>query len=291
MDELVEEARAAAAAGLASFWVPNYFGMDALTCLAVVGREVPRLRFGTAVVPIYTRHPFAMAQQAMTVQAVLGGRLTLGIGLSHRPIVEGAWGLPFDRPAATMESYLEALAALTGRGDSPAASVTPVPTRPPRGPRSRVTSTSRSLSRRWPRGWWSWLGVSPTVSCCGAWGLTRSPRSWSRCARRPGALGDAPPRVVTSLPVCVTEDAGRARERIDRRFGSVDGLASYRRALDIEGAASLAEIAPVGTESEVLSALRRLEAAGATEFAAMVTTSTKSEYEATIDVLARVAEA
>ena len=130
LDELVEEARVGAGAGLASFWVPNYFGMDALTCLAVVGREVPGVRLGTAVVPIYTRHPFAMAQQAMTVQAAVAGRLTLGLGLSHRPIVEGAWGLPYDRPAATMKRYLEALAALTGRGESPAATITPVPSAP-----------------------------------------------------------------------------------------------------------------------------------------------------------------
>ncbi len=103
-------------------------------------------------------------------------------------------------------------------------------------------------------------------------------------ARRAGRRA---PRVVASLPVCVTDDAARARRRIDRRLGSVDDMASYRRALDVEGVNSLAEIAPVGTASEVVSALRRLEDAGATEFAAMVTTSTESEYQATIEVLAR----
>ena len=85
LDELVVEARVAAAAGLASFWVPNYFGMDALTCLAIVGREVPGLRLGTAVMPIYTRHPFAMAQQAMTVQAVVGGASPSASGCRTAP--------------------------------------------------------------------------------------------------------------------------------------------------------------------------------------------------------------
>ncbi len=112
LDRLVAEARQAAEVGLHSIWVPNYFGMEALTCLAIVGREVPQLRLGTAVVPIYTRHPFAMTQQALTTQAACGGRFTLGVGVSHRDIVEGAWGLSYERPASAMETYLESMNAM-----------------------------------------------------------------------------------------------------------------------------------------------------------------------------------
>ncbi len=142
-----DEARSAADAGLASFWLPNFFGLDALTSLAVVGREVPEAGLGTAVVPIYTRHPFAMAQQALTVQAAAGGRLTLGIGLSHRPIVEGAWGLPFEKPATVMRDYLSELATLIGRRDADVAPPA-VPDRPTVAVTSELTQERPSC---WPK--------------------------------------------------------------------------------------------------------------------------------------------
>ena len=59
VDDVVAEARSAEADGFASYWAPNIFGHDALTCLAIVGREVPRIELGTSVVPTYPRHPHA----------------------------------------------------------------------------------------------------------------------------------------------------------------------------------------------------------------------------------------
>ncbi|MFM8847599.1 MAG: LLM class flavin-dependent oxidoreductase, partial [Actinomycetota bacterium] len=88
IDAMVAEARAAEAAGFASYWAPQIFGHDALTALAVIGREVPRIELGTSVVPTYPRHPMMMAQQALTVNAASNGRLCLGIGLSHKIVVE-----------------------------------------------------------------------------------------------------------------------------------------------------------------------------------------------------------
>ena len=78
---------------------------------------MPDIRLGTAVVPTYPRHPMALAQQALTVSQVSGGRLDLGIGLSHQPVVEGMWGLSFERPVRHMRDYLEVLTPLL-RGES-----------------------------------------------------------------------------------------------------------------------------------------------------------------------------
>ena len=98
IDDVVAEARATADDGFAGYWIPQIFGMDALTVLAVVGREVPRIELGTAVVPTYPRHPMTLAQQALTVQAISGDRLALGIGLSHQMVIENMFG-PFVREA------------------------------------------------------------------------------------------------------------------------------------------------------------------------------------------------
>ena len=117
VDDYVANARAAAEAGFDSYWLPQIFGMEALTLLAVVGREVPGIALGTSVVPTYPRHPITMAAEALTTQKISGGRLHLGIGLSHQMVIEGMFGLSFDRPAAHMEEYLAALTPLL-RGEA-----------------------------------------------------------------------------------------------------------------------------------------------------------------------------
>ena len=66
IDDVVDEARRAEADGFATYWASQIFGHDALTALAVVGREVPRIELGTSVVPTYPRHPMMLAQQALT---------------------------------------------------------------------------------------------------------------------------------------------------------------------------------------------------------------------------------
>ena len=135
----VESAKAAAEDGFTSYWLPQIFGLDALTTLAVVGTLVPDIELGTAVVPVYPRHPAALAQQALTVQSASQSRLTLGIGLSHQMVIEHMYGFSFDRPASYMEEYLTALGPLL-RGeqtdptpnDSPRTSSSTSPTSPRR---------------------------------------------------------------------------------------------------------------------------------------------------------------
>ncbi|MGK2912973.1 MAG: LLM class flavin-dependent oxidoreductase, partial [Porticoccaceae bacterium] len=96
--------------GFDTFWMANMFGLDAMTALALVGQRTTRIKLGTAVVPSYPRHPLVMAQQAATTNAASQGRFTLGIGLSHKPIIEGMLGLSYDKPARHMREYLQVLA-------------------------------------------------------------------------------------------------------------------------------------------------------------------------------------
>src|SRR5205823_1079360 len=119
LDEMVARAARVAAAGFHSVWLPQSSSFDALTALTVIGREVPGIGLGTAVVPTYPRHPVALAAQALTTNAALGGRLALGIGLSHKMAVEGRFGISYERPARHMREYLSILLPLiaTGRAD------------------------------------------------------------------------------------------------------------------------------------------------------------------------------
>ena len=116
LDGFVADVRKASEEGFSSIWSSHIFGLDALTAIAVAGREVLDVTFGTSVIPTYPRHPMALAQQAMSTQAATGGRLTLGIGLSHQVVIEGMYGLSFDKPAIHMRDYLNILLPLVQTG-------------------------------------------------------------------------------------------------------------------------------------------------------------------------------
>src|SRR5580658_2081778 len=103
---------AAADDGFASVWMANIFGLDALTALAAAGSGIAGIEMGTAVVPTYPRHPAVLAQQALTTDLALDGRQTLGIGLSHKIVIEDIYGYSFDAPAAHMDEYLSILLPL-----------------------------------------------------------------------------------------------------------------------------------------------------------------------------------
>ena len=98
--------------GFDSYWLPQHFGADMLTVIAMAGMQTNRIELGTAVVPTYPRHPVALAQQALTAQVATGGRLTLGIGVSHRSTIEDWLGLSYDHPARHIEEYLSVLRPL-----------------------------------------------------------------------------------------------------------------------------------------------------------------------------------
>ncbi|MGH9027742.1 MAG: LLM class flavin-dependent oxidoreductase, partial [Acidimicrobiia bacterium] len=112
IDDLVDRVRTARDDGFAAFWMAQIFGLDALTALAVAGREVDGITLGTAVVPTFPRHPMMLAQQALTANAACGGRFVLGIGLSHQVVIENMLGLSFDKPFRHMREYLSVLAPL-----------------------------------------------------------------------------------------------------------------------------------------------------------------------------------
>src|SRR5947207_11108347 len=117
IDGVVGQVSKLAEQGISTAWCSQIFGYDALTLLAVLGREVPDIELGTAVVPTFPRHPIMLATQALTTQAASGGRLVLGIGLSHQIVIEGMFGYSFDRPARHMREYLSALMPLL-RGEA-----------------------------------------------------------------------------------------------------------------------------------------------------------------------------
>jgi len=112
VDEAVTQAKDLKERGVASLWFPQVFGVDSLTTITAIGREVPDIELGTAVVSVFPRHPHALAMQALSTQGAIGNRLILGLGLSHQGVIEGMYGLPYDKPVHYMREFLSILKPL-----------------------------------------------------------------------------------------------------------------------------------------------------------------------------------
>jgi 5,10-methylenetetrahydromethanopterin reductase len=263
---LREELQRAADDGFASAWMSNIFGLDALTALAVAGSQVPGIELGTAVVPTYPRHPVVLAQQAMTVATAVGGRLALGIGLSHKIVIEDMYGYSFDKPARHMREYLSILLPLLDGqpadfgGETVRAGVTLTTPRPGRVPVLLAALAPRMLELAGQRtdGTVLWMTGPATVKDYIVPAITKAAAE----SGRPG------PRVVCILPVCVTHDPDGARARADRIFAIYGQLPSYRAMLDREGAERPGDVAIVGDEDTVAAQIRALDEAGVTDFVA-----------------------
>ena len=283
LQTLVDGAVAAEADGFDSYWLPQIFGTDALSALTVIGREVPRIELGTAVVPTYPRHPLVMAAQALTVSAASAGRFTLGIGLSHQMVIEGMFGYSFEKPARHMREYLEALGpllsgepadvtgeTLTARATLDVPDSLPVPVVVAAlGPRML------QLAARLAVGTVTWMTGPRTLA----------EHTVPTIGAAASAEGLPSPRVVSALPVAVTSDPVAARERAAKIFQVYGILPSYRAMLDREGAAGPADVALVGSAAEVRAGIERVRDAGVTDFVAVEFDAHEPVHSATRDLL------
>ena len=284
VDDLVETAKLCHQAGLSSFWLAHAFEFDALSALTVIGREVPDIELGTAVVPTYPRHPLIMAQQALTVQAASGGRLTLGIGPSHKAPIEEIFGYSFAGVAAHMAEYLDVLlpSLRSEDVDYDGTTVTAHTTSPIRvdgagpcpvllgamGPRmlalAGAVADGTITSKTGPRTIETRIVPAITAAAAGA--------------------GRPAPRIAACLPCCVTDDAGAAFQLAMGEYAFSESLPSYRAMLDIEGVAHAAEVALIGDEATVTKQLHGLADAGLTDYCARLF-GTEDEQRRSIELL------
>ncbi|HEY5625143.1 MAG TPA: TIGR03564 family F420-dependent LLM class oxidoreductase [Dehalococcoidia bacterium] len=264
LDEQLKVAVDAEEAGFESFWYGHIFGHDALTLAALAAVKTKRIELGTAVAQTYARHPFVTAQQALTTQAAAEGRFTLGIGPSHHVLVQGMWGLPYERVAENVREYLSVLRPLIDQGNVAFSGeqyrVVGALQIPDRKPCSVLISALAPMMLRiageLADGTLTWMTGPKTI----ADHIVPRINSAAEEAGRP------PPRVCVSLPVAVTDDVAAARDAAAALFEMYGQLPNYRRMLDREGAAGPADVAIAGSEADVERQIRAIADTGATDF-------------------------
>lgn len=261
--ELAVDAARASDAGFGSYWIPQLpWGPDALIALAVAGSAVPEMELGTAVIPVYTRHPITMAQQAATTALTLGeGRLALGIGMSHKPVVEGQFGIPFERPIRYLREYLEIMTPLlrnekvsfrgemmTGRASHMLADA-PVPS-------VLIAALGPQMLRlagKMADGTITWMTGNATLAELTVPTIRGAAEE----------AGRAQPRVLVGLPIMCTDDVEAGRALGAKLFEIYGKLPSYRAMLDREGLAGPEDFCIIGDESMIEERLAAVFDAGA----------------------------
>jgi F420-dependent oxidoreductase-like protein len=269
---LVSDAEAAEQAGFTSIWVPQIPDeFDALTAIALMGRATAKVELATAVMPIQTRHPIAMAQQALANQAICGGRFTLGLGPSHHWIVSDMLGLPYERPAYQVRNYLEVLnAAFAGPGPVDVENdeyrvhnpldvtdIVPTPILV-----AALAPVMLRLAGEMASGTILWMADERAIGEHVVPRITRA----AETAGRPA------PRIVAGVPVvlCLNDEVDDARARANKVLGHAEYSPNYQRLIEHGDATDVGDTMAAGDEATVLARLRRYRDAGVTDLAARV---------------------
>jgi F420-dependent oxidoreductase-like protein len=267
VERLRRDAIWAEEAGFSTVWVPQIPDeFDALTAVTIMAEATERVEIGTAVVPVQPRHPVALAQQALSTQAVAEGRLSLGLGVSHHWIIDEMMGMPYERPLATMRSYLDVLdVALAAPGPVDVETdlftihnpldITDVAPTPvllaALGPKMLELAGSRT------DGTILWMADERAIESHIAPQLNAAAE----------AAGRKTPRIVAGIPVCVCGDGeiDQAVERTNRLLSEAEVSPNYQALLEHGNAERVGDILAAGSEDTVTKRLKAFADAGVTD--------------------------
>ena len=279
LDVVVERIRRADADGFPIVWTHQATGLDPFVAMAVAARDAPRIEVGTALVPAPLRHPQALAAEALTAQAALAGRLTLGVGMSHPHVVEGRLGMSYERPAEFMREYLEALlpllrgepADVRGRRLTMVGGLDVGDVKPPPVLIGALAPHMLRLAGRLADG---------TIT--GATGpRTLADHIVPSINKAAADAGRPAPRIVAAVVACITDDPDAARRRIADTSKPYTTFPAFKAMLEREGVSSQVDIGLIGDEATARAKAQQFIDAGATELAIRESTGTSEEAERT----------
>ena len=269
---LVDAAVAAENEGFGSVWVPQVPNdFDALTAIALMGQATQRIELGTAVMPIQTRHPIAMAQQALSNQAICEGRFTLGLGPSHHWVVDDMLGLSYERPAKQVRDYLDVLrAAFAGPGPVDVVNdgfrihnplditdITPTPTLV-----AALAPVMLRVAGELADGTILWMADERAIDT----------HVVPRISKAAADAGRPAPRIVAGVPVvlCSNDEVDSARAWANRVLGHAEYSPNYQRLLEHGDAADVGDVLAGGDEAAIIARLQRFRDAGVTDLAVRI---------------------
>ena len=257
--------------GFASIWVPQIPNdFDAMTAITLMAGATERVELGTAVVPIQTRHPVAMAQQAQATQAACSGRFTLGLGPSHHWIVTDMLGLPYDRPARLVRNYLEVLSVALARpgpvdvenDDFRVHNPLDVTDLPTPILVAALAPVMLRVAGELASGTILWMADERAIT----------EHIVPRITKAASGAGRPAPRVVAGIPVvlCANREVDDARGWANRLLGHAEYSPNYERLLEHGDATDVGDLLAAGDEDAIAERMRSFREAGVTDLSLRV---------------------
>jgi F420-dependent oxidoreductase-like protein len=200
---------------------------DALTSFAAAAVQTSTVMLGTSITPTYPRHPITLVSQIMALEGLAPGRIELGIGTSHKPTIEGSFGLPMGKPLAHLREYLTILRALLWEGEVDFSGVyfnvkigLPAGTTPPRTPLSisALRKNAFTLAGELADGAITWVTPVHYIVETALPALQKGADAASR----------ARPRLIAHVPVAVSTDREAARNAFRNQFPAYSKLPFYQ---------------------------------------------------------------
>ncbi len=265
--KLIADIEWADEAGLDTAWMPQVpDDFDLLTMVALMASHSTRIELGTAVVPLQAQHPIALARQALSVNAISGGRLALGVGPSHHWIIRDMLGLPYDKPAAYTRDYLEVLnAALSGPGPVDVENDTFTvhnPTALGAEPKMPVLVAALGpvmlrIAGEHADGTSLWMADEKAIA----------EHIAPRINKAAAGAGKPAPRIVAGIPVtlCANSEIEAAKERANRILAEAETSPNYQRLLDRGSARDVGDLCAAGDEESILKRFKQFTDAGVTD--------------------------
>jgi F420-dependent oxidoreductase-like protein len=273
---------------------------DAVSLFAAAAAQTTRIGLGTAIVPTYPRHPIMLASQALVLAALGPGRFRLGIGPSHRPTIEGMFGIPMQKPLDHLREYLTILRGLLWEGGIDfqgehyqVKAALPDGVSPPKIPLpiSALRAGAFRLAGEIADGAISWVCPVPYLVNTARPALVAGAQ----------AAGRPIPPLIGHVPVALGTDRAAIREAARPQLATYGRLPFYRGMFADAGFpipddnvmpdALLDELVVSGTPAEIAERLQAIQAAGVDELLIMRITVADAEAEelALIELLAREA--
>jgi len=284
IDAIEKHAQQAATDGFSSYWLAEHptGALDAMSVLTVVGRTVENIELGTAIIPTFPRHPMVLAGQTHTLINAIGQRFTLGIGLSHETMM-AQLGIPFERPMRHLKEYLSILLPLLNEGKVKfSGELMSCDAQTFFKPEQKTPVVVAALG---PQA----LKIAGTLAdgTTLAWVGPRTVREHikPRLSEAAEAAGRVQPRIIATLPICVTDDEERIRGLISKNLKMYAQLPSYKAMFEREGVTEAGELALVGSAAKVQDLLATVAEAGVTDFAASEFTTNPEEKANTRELL------
>jgi F420-dependent oxidoreductase-like protein len=265
--KLISDIEWADSAGLATAWMPQVpDDFDLLTMVTLMACHSTRIELGTAVVPLQAQHPIALARQALSVHAVSGGRLALGVGPSHHWIIRDMLGLPYDKPAAYTRDYLEVLnAALSGPGPVDVENDTFTvhnPTALGAEPKMPVLVAALGpvmlqIAGEHADGTSLWMADEKAIA----------EHIAPKINKAAAEAGKPASRIVAGIPVtlCANSEIEAAKERANRILAEAETSPNYQRLLDRGSARDVGDLCAAGDEESILKRFKQFADAGVTD--------------------------